>query len=62
MFSAMSYGSISYNDHASLARATQSLGILYITARAACTWIFIVLGPKIHVQVASGRFGCTRIT
>ncbi len=31
MFSAMSYGSISYNAHASLARAAQELGILYNT-------------------------------
>ena len=29
MFSAMSYGSISYNAHASLARAAQELGIFY---------------------------------
>ncbi|MBQ4369592.1 MAG: 4Fe-4S binding protein, partial [Oscillospiraceae bacterium] len=29
MFSAMSYGSISYNAHASLARAATELGILY---------------------------------
>ncbi|MBP5631398.1 MAG: 4Fe-4S binding protein, partial [Clostridia bacterium] len=31
MFSAMSYGSISYNAHASLARAAQELGIVYNT-------------------------------
>ena len=31
MFSAMSYGSISYNAHASLARAASELGILYNT-------------------------------
>ena len=31
MFSAMSYGSISYNAHASLARAATKLGILYNT-------------------------------
>ncbi|PWM37872.1 MAG: FMN-binding glutamate synthase family protein, partial [Clostridiales bacterium] len=31
MFSAMSYGSISYNAHASLARAAESLGICYNT-------------------------------
>ena len=31
MFSAMSYGSISYNAHASLARAATELGILYNT-------------------------------
>ncbi|MBO4399838.1 MAG: 4Fe-4S binding protein, partial [Lachnospiraceae bacterium] len=31
MFSAMSYGSISYNAHASLARAAAELGILYNT-------------------------------
>ena len=42
MFSAMSYGSISYNAHASLARAATKLGIL---------------GANTVVQVASGRFG-----
>ena len=31
MFSAMSYGSISYNAHASLARAAAELGIYYNT-------------------------------
>ncbi|MDR0915614.1 MAG: 4Fe-4S binding protein, partial [Oscillospiraceae bacterium] len=31
MFSAMSYGSISYNAHESLARASQELGIFYNT-------------------------------
>jgi glutamate synthase domain-containing protein 2 len=31
MFSAMSYGSISYNAHESLARAAEELGILYNT-------------------------------
>lgn len=31
MFSAMSYGSISYNAHAALARAAEELGILYNT-------------------------------
>ena len=31
MFSAMSYGSISYNAHESLARAAQALGTFYNT-------------------------------
>ena len=31
MFSAMSYGSISYNAHESLARAAEELGIFYNT-------------------------------
>lgn len=33
MFSAMSYGSISYNAHESLARAAQALGTYYNTGR-----------------------------
>ena len=57
MFSAMSYGSISYNAHASLARAAQKLGILYNTGEGGLHEDFYVYGPNTIVQVASGRFG-----
>ncbi len=57
MFSAMSYGSISYNAHESLARAAQELGILYNTGEGGLHEDFYAYGPNTIVQVASGRFG-----
>jgi len=57
MFSAMSYGSISYNAHASLARAATELGILYNTGEGGLHEDFYCYGPNTIVQVASGRFG-----
>lgn len=57
MFSAMSYGSISYNAHASLARAAGELGILYNTGEGGLHEDFYKYGPNTIVQVASGRFG-----
>ena len=57
MFSAMSYGSISYNAHASLARAASELGILYNTGEGGLHEDFYRYGPNTVVQVASGRFG-----
>ena len=57
MFSAMSYGSISYNAHASLARAAAALGILYNTGEGGLHEDFYLYGPNTIVQVASGRFG-----
>ncbi len=57
MFSAMSYGSISYNAHASLARAASRLGILYNTGEGGLHEDFYAYGPHTIVQVASGRFG-----
>ncbi|MBR1814414.1 MAG: alpha-hydroxy-acid oxidizing protein [Lachnospiraceae bacterium] len=57
MFSAMSYGSISYNAHAALARAATELGILYNTGEGGLHEDFYVYGPNTVVQVASGRFG-----
>ena len=57
MFSAMSYGSISYNAHASLARAAQALGIYYNTGEGGLHQDFYQYGPNTIVQVASGRFG-----
>lgn len=57
MFSAMSYGSISYNAHASLARAATELGILYNTGEGGLHEDFYQYGANTVVQVASGRFG-----
>ncbi len=57
MFSAMSYGSISYNAHAALARAARELGILYNTGEGGLHEDFYCYGENTIVQVASGRFG-----
>ncbi|MBR1751934.1 MAG: alpha-hydroxy-acid oxidizing protein [Ruminococcus sp.] len=57
MFSAMSYGSISYNAHASLARAATELHICYNTGEGGLHEDFYKYGPNTVVQVASGRFG-----
>ena len=57
MFSAMSYGSISYNAHACLARAAQEAGILYNTGEGGLHEDFYRYGANTIVQVASGRFG-----
>lgn len=57
MFSAMSYGSISYNAHESLARASKELGIFYNTGEGGLHEDFYAYGENTIVQVASGRFG-----
>lgn len=57
MFSAMSYGSISYNAHESLARASKELGIYYNTGEGGLHQDLYQYGPNTIVQVASGRFG-----
>lgn len=57
MFSAMSYGSISYNAHESLARAAKELGIYYNTGEGGLHEDFYKYGKNTIVQVASGRFG-----
>ena len=57
MFSAMSYGSISYNAHESLARAAEALGTFYNTGEGGLHEDFYQYGPNTIVQVASGRFG-----
>jgi glutamate synthase domain-containing protein 2 len=57
MFSAMSYGSISYNAHESLARAAEELGIFYNTGEGGLHEDFYKWGGSTIVQVASGRFG-----
>jgi len=57
MFSAMSYGSISYNAHESLARAATALGTYYNTGEGGLHKDFYKYGKNTIVQVASGRFG-----
>ena len=57
MFSAMSYGSISYNAHESLARAAEALGIYYNTGEGGLHQDFYKYGANTIVHVASGRFG-----
>ena len=57
MFSAMSYGSISYNAHAALARAAEKMGIYYNTGEGGLHKDFYKYSANTIVQVASGRFG-----
>lgn len=57
MFSAMSYGSISYNAHESLARASKQMGTFYNTGEGGLHEDFYQWGGNTIVQVASGRFG-----
>lgn len=57
MFSAMSYGSISYNAHESLARASKEMGTFYNTGEGGLHEDFYQWGDNTIVQVASGRFG-----
>jgi len=59
MFSAMSYGSISYNACLSLARAAKAMGTFYNTGEGGLHKDFYEYGPNTIVQVASGRFGVT---
>lgn len=57
MMSAMSYGSISYNAHACLARAATEVGTYYNTGEGGLHEDFYSYGKNTIVQVASGRFG-----
>ena len=57
LFSAMSYGSISYNAHEALARAAEELGTYYNTGEGGLHRDFYRYGGNTIVQVASGRFG-----
>lgn len=57
LFSAMSYGSISYNAHESLARAAKQLGTYYNTGEGGLHEDLYCFGDQTIVQVASGRFG-----
>ena len=60
VFSGMSYGSISYNAHESLARASKALGTFYNTGEGGLHKDFFEYGPNTIVQVASGRFGVNK--
>lgn len=62
MFSAMSYGSVSYNVHESLARAAEELGILYNTGEGGLHENLYRYGENTVVQVASGRSACIPAT
>jgi len=57
VFSAMSYGSISYNTCLSLARAAKASGTFYNTGEGGLHPDLYEYGPNTIVQVASGRFG-----
>ncbi len=57
LFAGMSYGSISYNAHQSLARAARTLGIFYNTGEGGLHEDLYPYGENTIVQVASGRFG-----
>ena len=57
LMSAMSYGSISYNAHACLARAAAAAGTCYNTGEGGLHEDFYAYGKNTIVQVASGRFG-----
>ena len=57
LFSAMSYGSISYNAHAALAAAATDIGTYYNTGEGGLHENFYRYGANTIVQVASGRFG-----
>ncbi len=57
MFSAMSYGSISYNACQSLARAAKQCNIMYNTGEGGLHPNLYEYGSYTIAQVASGRFG-----
>ena len=57
MFSAMSYGSISFNTCLSLARAAQASGTFYNTGEGGLHPDLYKYGANTIAQVASGRFG-----
>ncbi len=57
MFSAMSYGAISFNAHKALAIAAKESGILYNTGEGGLHKDLYKYGENTIVQVASGRFG-----
>lgn len=57
MFSAMSYGAISYNAFKSLCMAAEELGIYMNSGEGGLHQDFRRYGKNVIVQVASGRFG-----
>ncbi|HON57298.1 MAG TPA: glutamate synthase-related protein, partial [bacterium] len=60
LFSAMSYGSISYNACLSLAKAASEFGIYYNTGEGGLHKDLYKYSANTIVQVASGRFGVHR--
>ncbi|HEY8418925.1 MAG TPA: glutamate synthase-related protein [Clostridia bacterium] len=60
MFSAMSYGSISYNAHESIVRAAAEIGTYYNTGEGGLHSNFYKYKNNTIVQVASGRFGVSK--
>lgn len=57
LFSAISYGAISYNVQKSIAEAATELGILWNTGEGGLHPDFYKYKDNVIVQVASGRFG-----
>jgi len=57
LFSAMSYGAVSYNTCQALARASKELGTFWNTGEGGLHKNLYEYGPNTIVQVASGRFG-----
>ncbi|MGQ9781963.1 MAG: glutamate synthase-related protein [Nitrososphaeria archaeon] len=57
LFSALSYGAISYNVHEALARAASEFGTLFNTGEGGLDSRLYRYGDHTIVQVASGRFG-----
>ncbi len=57
MFSAMSYGAVSFNVQQSLARAATEMGTMWNTGEGGLHPALYKYGKNTIVQVASGRFG-----
>jgi glutamate synthase domain-containing protein 2 len=57
MFSAMSYGAISFNVHEGLARSASEFGTFFNTGEGGLDRRLYKYGKNTIVQVASGRFG-----
>ena len=57
LFSAMSYGAISYNTSLTLARTAEAMGTFYNTGEGGLHRNLYKYGKNTIVQVASGRFG-----
>jgi len=57
LFSALSYGAISFNVHEALARAASEFGTLFNTGEGGLDSRLYKYGSHTIVQVASGRFG-----
>lgn len=60
IFSAMSYGAISYNAHVALLNAAQKIGTFYNSGEGGLHEDFYPYKDNIIVQVASGRFGVNK--